>query len=209
MNTRAKRKPGDSATLAQTPSWEQVFEYPGAKAAADELISGGFDPKVLLQALCWQLHWQDKPAAKEHAEIPGIPSHTLKRLPERLEGIAGQIEKINAHHYYDPKRSYMGSVLEQDFSRLPKALRDYSFYLAVQRPFNSEILRSIHMSLENGFLVGLLNVVELITNRKSYKEVSTLLNAVFRASGLKRKLTPGALRTLRTRRRELRLDIRK
>jgi hypothetical protein len=179
---------------------EVIFQYAGTEAALDELCRNGVDPDGFLRLLAFTVEWMRPPAPRRqpHWEIPGMPPRRLLKLAERVEGLAGELEAIEAHPFI--KRSYgiVPTEDENEFQRLPELLRKRAFLLIVQVKVTKRLHASIEREIEKRARLNLVEFVRQSTNngRPMYTEVALLLTAGSYAVGRDEAVTPESLRTL-------------
>jgi len=73
-----------------------VLDHPGAKQAFQKLTGQGINEGLLWRHL-WGLASLAKKSKQQAApwySLPGLPSHTLRRLPARVRGWADEIERV-------------------------------------------------------------------------------------------------------------------
>lgn len=199
-------------------------EYPGAKLAFKTLTADGADPKDLRSVLLGMALHLTLDAKVCSDRLTGLPRHTLKRFPEKLNAIAGVVEKINDSQLANPSRwvapqNFWDRIAEPkagirehvaaDFRQLPALLRLYAEYVKGRSRFIGKMRVWRGVDVSKVFRVRLLEFVRGTTGRAHNEEVSILLTAIYYLAGQHRIFYPQELTKLYKRNLRLRMSARR
>lgn len=179
---------------------EVIFQYAGAEAALGELCRHGVDADGFLRLLAFTVEWSRPTDSKRQPDwqIPGMPPRRLLKLAERIEGIAGELEKIQSHPFIKESLAVVSEENKEEFRRLPDLLRKRAYFLSVQVKVKTRVHPRIERALGRQARLNLVDFVRKSTNNghPMYSEVALLLTAGLCAMGLDEAVTPESLRTL-------------
>jgi hypothetical protein len=180
------------------------------------LIRSGLENSELLQfvlglAVLASLpqHTKRRPGVSSKSSIwyegSGKNAKTLAYFPTRIENMADEIERLNAHPFFKPDtwvktRSLPEAkkmVFARWFERLPVLMRHYAAFIGAH---SKTMRKSMHEFTGSGpekltqILVALVDLVRKETRRPHYKELAAILNAAGRNSGVKKDFGPDELK---------------
>lgn len=203
MNARSRRSGSLSNLPRSIPNSENVVElleavYPGTKQAFDTLVEKGADAIEMKRRL-WMNLIRLEGRGKVSERLPlGMPRYMVKRLPKRLEKIAGIIDKINespvlSPHIWRAPEGLLGSLSDEEKSELgrkwdelgslPHRLRMYAKYLNAQLGVVRDLSRKDWWMTVGRYQFDLIEFVRKSTGRHYYEQVADLLTAVYHGAG--------------------------
>jgi len=181
---------------------QSLIKEPRVKEAIDDLISRGTRSDQLMQLVLMI------PGASKKAEplAAGITERRLRALPDRINELSLEIERINQSPFLTPRRmhDYFAShpagyselrsagVLETAanyFPAIPGLLRLYAKHLHAAldcfhpKGRGRKVTPRDYFRMQRLLTLRLLRVVRDATGKPRYSEVATLLEAAYRISG--------------------------
>lgn len=119
------------------------------EARMNELVIAGCDAdaltKLLLTIKMWAApHESHNRKPRTNAMVPtGMTGRTLRYMPGKIDRLAKEIENVNQHIFFDPKkwlssresthqRAIPQDVMREFFIRLPEILRQYAAYVGAR-----------------------------------------------------------------------------
>lgn len=213
-----KRTQAKTPHTSKVPAWfkREVLDYAGANAAFGKLTASGFD-----EGLLWQWLWvlaQTKrsfTSARKRAPLkwyalPGFPPHKLRRFPDRVRGLAEEIERlkeaIQSDGVYRAAREWLPDIAKatvaasrdsmraelHKLDELPALLRSYAdsiavtdrivAYYAPKAPGRVQVIEP-----------KLIEAARKLTGKPHFEEVSGVLTAAYSAVGCEENVDMKAL----------------
>lgn len=177
-----------------------ILDYAGANAALDELCRQGINRNEFLDLLAFTVYMRsptDK-RAPQSREIPGMPPRRLKKLADRMDGLADELQRVDSHPLISDMYEFLPPLGEEQFKPLPDILRARAYTLRLQVSLSRSTYSTIHREMEKR---GKLNLIEYvrkssIKQRPMYRALALLLTAGFCALGFEEEITPESLRVL-------------
>jgi hypothetical protein len=191
---------------AQASFRGKVLRYPSASVAFEKLAASGFDEGSLWRWL-WVLSHakRDFESARKRAPrhwyaLPGFPPRTLRRFPDRVRGLAQQIEHINeaiqSDGVYRAAREWLPEIAKatdagspdairaelQRADELPKLLRSYADSISIVDRLVAHYAPKAPGRI-HAIQPKLTEAARKLTRKPNYEEVSTLLTAAYEAVG--------------------------
>jgi hypothetical protein len=176
-----------------------ILAYAGATTAFARLTGAGVNGKELLDRLRVITLLERMPVLKkgDWAKGSGKTRRTIRLFPNRIRGLADQIERVSAHSALCPSRStdkYHSKV----FPCLPNILRAYSDWLAdkvsVVAKLNAKLSRE--RSLQQKLVLYLAGWVRASARKYFDEDISLLVTAAYAADGRDRDVSAQALKVL-------------
>lgn len=217
--TQAKT-PHTSKAPASFP--RKVLDYPGAKVAFEKVSNSGFSEELLWRWL-WLLAQMKRSFMSAHRRAPrkwyalrAFPLHKLRRFPDRVSGLAEEIERLNeaiqsdgiyraAHELLPVAAKAVGASPDSmraelhKLDELPALLRSYADSIAVidrlvvhYAPKAPGRVQAVELKLAEA--------ARKHTGKPHFEEVSSLLTAAYSAVGCEESVDMKALQMRHSRR---------
>jgi hypothetical protein len=189
----------------------RVCQYAGAEAAFEKVTKQGFEEELLWRWL-WdmaRLKLAQAHTKRQWYALPGITPKTLRRFPNRVRGMADEIEKLNAKMQSDSVhrdvaefllpaivKTALGTPFDFDIRRLnglPFLLRLYAGYVEAVDRLVPESARRVVGEI-SALPIELLETSKSLTHKHFAVEIATLLTAAYHAVGSKSEVDPCALK---------------
>lgn len=198
--------------MKKIPTLEEILAQPRARESYDRLIESGLSKKRLAAQISLMLY---VPPTMPDL-VPSRSDRRTKRLPDRIENIADEIQQINdrsgllyemASEQFVEERRKLRDTAEVGLTRhtrqgidycrsLPSLLRTYAEYLRYAFKMNKKGWSELH----NIAVCCFQSEIKNATGRYHDKYVALLLCAAFRAAGNDKaadRFNPNQLKALR------------